>query len=790
MLKKKNAPIVTLAMLLLLAATPYIGFRGFKSLEFAPVQAQTAQSQFTVPDSVAADTTVRIAASEPTSTLSAKLKQGFEQRYQGTEVLVAAENADVALQSVAEGRADVAVIGRALSDGERAQGLTPVTIGRQKIAVITSPDNPVGNLTNAQFAQIFRGEITNWSAVGGDDVPIRLIDQTLASGTRQSLSNYPVFQAAPFEAANGAFGLTRNDIDSIVAQLGNDGIAYVIADQALGRSDLKIVPLHQVLPDDARYSFSQPLSYVYQGPNPNAAAQAFLGYATGADGQQLANLPPIATAAGTATGAGNESSGAGGTSAAGTSGAGAAAGAIADTNQSNRQVPQGWGLLLLPLLGLPLLAFWMKGRKRDAKPVTGGGAPTTARPITAATSPSAFRGGTPVTGLGAGAVAGAAGLGAAGVAGAAKAAGMAQDRAADAADTVKAKMTGDTAVSPSRTEMPASKPQLDQSPSGKPQKSVALPSINTAGIAGVGLAGAGMAAGLVGLGRNQDKAQDQMTPDAAHQPPTNLPIDEAHHRSRQAHDGRIIVVPRDESTAYAYWEVPPGELQDCPAGKRLNLRLYDVTGTTEQDGLPPNYKQFDCAQTDCEMNVPLSGVDRDYVAELGYTSDAGRWISLGHSQRTHISQTDAANAHQARTTTLMGAFESPVQPVGQTEDKAADQSRLVITSTMPAWSAVGTPTSNEPRVYVSWDILAAQQARRSGKQMVLRVYDATNIDLDRQAAHSFRQYLISDTAKDMVVSVPAIDRDYVAEIGYLLPDGQLERVIRSTHTHVPVVAER
>lgn len=97
---------------------------------------------------------------------------------------------------------------------------------------------------------------------------------------------------------------------------------------------------------------------------------------------------------------------------------------------------------------------------------------------------------------------------------------------------------------------------------------------------------------------------------------------------------------------------------------------------------------------------------------------------------------------------------------------------------------VNTPQSGttQPQAVIRWTIpvdrkLALQ--RQGGKTLVLRVLDATNINLDRQPAHSFRQYYCEESAVDMIIPILNIDRDYVAEIGYLTQDGLLLRLAQS-----------
>ena len=52
------------------------------------------------------------------------------------------------------------------------------------LIVITNPDNPVTALTAEQIRQIYSGQITNWSDVGGADLPIKVVTRPEGSGTR------------------------------------------------------------------------------------------------------------------------------------------------------------------------------------------------------------------------------------------------------------------------------------------------------------------------------------------------------------------------------------------------------------------------------------------------------------------------------------------------------------------------------------------------------------------------------------------------------------------------------
>ncbi|MEO0456171.1 MAG: DUF4912 domain-containing protein [Cyanobacteria bacterium P01_A01_bin.114] len=272
--------------------------------------AQSAVTDFTLPDSVPDGTTLNIDGDNSMAAINAVLTEQFAQKFNGAKVTANTSGTAPALQAVLAGDLDLAAIGRPLTDEEKAQGLVEIPVARHKIAIFVGPDNPhADDLKIAQFGQIFRGEISDWSELGGAAGPIRFIDRPATSDTRSAFRAYPVFNTAPFETGATADPVSEDTTDAVIEALGADGIGYAIADQVTDRSDIRILSMHSVPPTDQRYPFSQPLSYVYQGPQPNPAVQAFLGYATAPENaamietarQQAATGTPVVVAQSTTT---------------------------------------------------------------------------------------------------------------------------------------------------------------------------------------------------------------------------------------------------------------------------------------------------------------------------------------------------------------------------------------------------------------------------------------------------------------------------------------------------------
>ena len=93
------------------------------------------------------------------------------------------------IKAVTEGRCDIGLSSRELKDEEKSSGLTGTVLAYDGIAIIVNPNNPVKDLSLEDVAKIYKGEITNWSEIGGDDAEIVLIGREAGSGTRDGFES-------------------------------------------------------------------------------------------------------------------------------------------------------------------------------------------------------------------------------------------------------------------------------------------------------------------------------------------------------------------------------------------------------------------------------------------------------------------------------------------------------------------------------------------------------------------------------------------------------------------------
>ncbi|MDB9525495.1 substrate-binding domain-containing protein [Oscillatoria sp. CS-180] len=253
---------------------------------------------FELPNELPDGTTVSITGSSSMEVITRSLIQQFQQAYPNADVTFTEQSSEAALADLQTGSAELVATGRSLTDEQLAQGLTEVDVSREKIAVIVGASNPYeGQLEADDFVRIFRGEITNWSELGGPDVPIRFIDRPETSDTRAALGDYEIF-GGDLTTGENIEQAPSDSTSEIVEALGDNGISYAIASQVINQDNVRVLSMHNTLPDDPRYPYSQPRNYIYQSTETlPVGVEAFLAFATNAQGQEAVAQAKAAEAA-------------------------------------------------------------------------------------------------------------------------------------------------------------------------------------------------------------------------------------------------------------------------------------------------------------------------------------------------------------------------------------------------------------------------------------------------------------------------------------------------------------
>ncbi len=200
------------------------------------------------------------------------------------------------IKAVQEGRCDIGLSSRNLKEEEKEEGLIETVLAYDGIAIIVNPENTVEDLSVETIADIFTGEITNWSEVGGEDAEIVLIGREAGSGTRDGFESITETE----DACEYRQELTSTG-DVITAVSQNPG-AIGYASAASVKESVKALTVDGVEVSDETIKDG---SYVVQRPfvlvtkedtELSEAAQKFFDYITSEDANEIISAAGVVSA--------------------------------------------------------------------------------------------------------------------------------------------------------------------------------------------------------------------------------------------------------------------------------------------------------------------------------------------------------------------------------------------------------------------------------------------------------------------------------------------------------------
>src|SRR2546421_2214362 len=230
-------------------------------------------------------------------TLGAKLvpqlAEQFKALHPGTTFDIAAEGSTTGIAAIIDGTGQIGMSSRRAKSSEigaaSAKGINmkPTIVAYDGIAVIVNAGNPVKSLTKKQVEQIFTGEVTDWSAVGGSGGKISVYTRNTSSGT---YSDFKELAMKKRDYAPGSQKMAGNEqiaseVSRNPAGIGYVGMAYTKAGGGKGVSIDGAVPSTKSVQAHT-YPYWRPTFY-YTNGDPSGLAKDFVDFTVGPGGQRI-----------------------------------------------------------------------------------------------------------------------------------------------------------------------------------------------------------------------------------------------------------------------------------------------------------------------------------------------------------------------------------------------------------------------------------------------------------------------------------------------------------------------
>src|SRR5215831_3912303 len=230
-------------------------------------------------------------------TLGAKLvpqlSEEFKAQHPDTTFNIAAEGSTTGIAAIIDGTAQIGMASRPTKPEEVAAAkakevnFKETTVAYDGIAVIVNSANPVKALTKKQVEQIFTGDVTDWSAVGGSGGKFSVYTRNTSSGT---YSEFKELAMKKRDYAQDSQKMAGNE--QIAQEVGKNpngagyvGLAYTKA------SGIKVIAIDGAVPSKESvlgktYPYARPTFY-YTNGDPNGVAKQFVDFTISDAGQKI-----------------------------------------------------------------------------------------------------------------------------------------------------------------------------------------------------------------------------------------------------------------------------------------------------------------------------------------------------------------------------------------------------------------------------------------------------------------------------------------------------------------------
>ena len=243
---------------------------------------------------------VQVKGSDTLINLVQRLSESYMEENPGKFIAVTGGGSGTGIAALINGKCDIANASRLMKDKEIAQaqdgGINPkrIVVAIDGLCVITNLKNRISKLTVDEVGKIFRGEITNWKELGGDDVSITLYGRQSNSGTYEFLKDVVLKgdYSSRMRRMNGNAQIVEA-VKQDISGIGYVGVGYVKEEKGLIVLDIAASaggeyssPLNLNDVKTGKYPITRPLNQYING-TPKGEVRDFILFELSKEGQKI-----------------------------------------------------------------------------------------------------------------------------------------------------------------------------------------------------------------------------------------------------------------------------------------------------------------------------------------------------------------------------------------------------------------------------------------------------------------------------------------------------------------------
>ncbi len=220
--------------------------------------------------------------------------QAFMKLNPDVNISVVGNGSGNGIKALLDGLADIADSSRWMSDTEIKSAISkgffpfPIVVSYDAIAPIVNSNNPVRNLSLDQLQQIYDGKITNWSQVGGLDMPIVVVTRDNSSGTFEVWAE-KVMRGALVKPGALTVASNAEVVRSVAGNkkaIGYVGLAYLESSPDISEVAISGMKANIEAARSGSYPLARPLFMIANGIPSGVIAQ-FINFGLSPAGQKI-----------------------------------------------------------------------------------------------------------------------------------------------------------------------------------------------------------------------------------------------------------------------------------------------------------------------------------------------------------------------------------------------------------------------------------------------------------------------------------------------------------------------
>jgi len=215
--------------------------------------------------------------------LMSEIAKRYQITYPESKINIRKGGSSKGIRDVHMGIADIGMSSRSLKKAEKQESICHV-LARDGVGIVVNSENPVATLSNQQIVGIFTGRVKNWSEVGGEDQPIRLLNRPKGTSEFDIFTRFFHLDEDQLNLESPSLD-TSETLDKIVGDRNSVSFVSVGAsefEKRIGKA-VKLLSINDVVPSletvgSGEYPISRPLVLITR-KDTSVAAKDFIDYA-------------------------------------------------------------------------------------------------------------------------------------------------------------------------------------------------------------------------------------------------------------------------------------------------------------------------------------------------------------------------------------------------------------------------------------------------------------------------------------------------------------------------------